>query len=88
MSWAFYFAWYENMKYEIQEYRGSLSYYDYFLASGAAGRSINTRDTQSLIYSDRTCRCSDCRVYESDLGDQDTYIIDFSESSRSLHIDA
>ncbi|KAL2050772.1 hypothetical protein ABVK25_009010 [Lepraria finkii] len=37
VSWALYFAWYENMKYGIQEYRGSLSYYDYFLASGAAG---------------------------------------------------
>lgn len=41
VSWALYFAWYESIKDGIRDYRGSLSYYDYFLASGAAGAHLH-----------------------------------------------
>lgn len=48
ISWALYFVWYDRIKHEIQEYRRpgigtgtgtetGLSYYDFFIASGAAG---------------------------------------------------
>ena len=41
ISWALYFAWYESIKDGIGGSRGSLSYYDYFLASGAAGAHLH-----------------------------------------------
>ena len=41
ISWALYFAWYESIKDGIRGYRGSLLYYDYFLASGAAGAHLH-----------------------------------------------
>lgn len=41
LSWAFYFVWYDRIKYGIRSYRGfdngGLSYYDFFIASGTAG---------------------------------------------------
>ncbi|MCJ1458372.1 hypothetical protein MMC28_008744 [Mycoblastus sanguinarius] len=40
VSWALYFVWYEKIKRGVQSHRGpttGLSYYDFFLASGAAG---------------------------------------------------
>ncbi|MCJ1248332.1 hypothetical protein MMC30_005549 [Trapelia coarctata] len=40
VSWGLYFLWYDKVKRGIARYRGggqSLSYYDYFLASGTAG---------------------------------------------------
>ena len=41
LSWALYFVWYDRIKYGIGSYRGSgsssLSYYDFFIASGTAG---------------------------------------------------
>ena len=44
VSWALYFVWYERMKIGIEIYRGlktGLSYYDYLIASGAAGTIIS-----------------------------------------------
>ncbi|SLM35754.1 mitochondrial folate carrier protein [Lasallia pustulata] len=40
VSWALYFWWYSNIKDALNAYHGperGLSYYDYFIASGAAG---------------------------------------------------
>ncbi|KAL9129849.1 MAG: hypothetical protein Q9217_001804 [Psora testacea] len=40
VSWALYFVWYDQIKHGARAWRGredGLSYYDYFLASGAAG---------------------------------------------------
>lgn len=42
LSWAFYFAWYDKAKKQIQTYHGDqseLSYHEFFLASGIAGMS-------------------------------------------------
>lgn len=36
-SWSLYFVLYGKIKGEIEGYRGSLSYYDFFFASGSAG---------------------------------------------------
>ena len=43
ISWALYFLWYDRLKNGLQVYHGSkesLSYYDFFVASGAAGAII------------------------------------------------
>jgi len=40
VSWALYFALYGHLKAAIEAYRGSLSYYDFFIASGAAGAHL------------------------------------------------
>lgn len=37
VSWALYFVVYDRIKYSIRVYQGPLSYYDFFIASGAAG---------------------------------------------------
>ncbi len=42
LSWALYFVWYDSIKHEILSYRrlenSGLSYYDFFIASGSAGK--------------------------------------------------
>ena len=55
MSWALYFVGYDKLKSGIQAYHGRsyrLSYYDFFLASGAAGTLIRypTIPGRSLIF--------------------------------------
>lgn len=43
VSWALYFVCYDKLKHGLQLFHGrssSLSYYDFFLASGAAGKIL------------------------------------------------
>jgi len=45
ISWALYFAFYGRLKAAIEAYQGSLSYYDFFIASGAAGAYLYSKGT-------------------------------------------
>lgn len=40
VSWALYFTFYGRLKSAFEHYQGSLSYYDFFIASGAAGAQL------------------------------------------------
>lgn len=52
ISWALYFVWYDRIKHGIQDFRGpgtGLSYYDFFVASGAAGTSRSQQSPRGYI---------------------------------------
>lgn len=90
ISWALYFVWYDRMKVGIQDYRGPgarLSYYDFFVASGAAGTFQFPTSTcayrRLTVYMFRDVNRS---VHESNMGDQDPHAVNIQQPPRSLHI--
>ncbi len=55
VSWSLYFACYARLKSGLQTYHGQhhrLSYYDFFLASGAAGRTPDLWLNNCSVFSD------------------------------------
>lgn len=48
VSWALYFAFYGRLKTSLEAHHGSLSFYDYFLASGAAGAFYHSYEIWEL----------------------------------------
>jgi len=72
ISWALYFVWYDRIKHGIQDYRGprtGLSYYDFFIASGAAGKFLSPAPIIiHFIEADYTSRDLDGLMHKSHLG--------------------
>lgn len=67
-SWALYFAWYDQIKYNLSAGRAPearLSHLDYFTASGVAGAIMLRRDAWKSL---TRARWVDCILYQSDLG--------------------
>lgn len=85
ISWALYFAFYGRLKTAIEAYQGSLSYYDFFIASGAAGAQLYSKSTLVISF-DQPFRCTDCHLYKSRVGHQDTYAINIIEASWSVYV--
>lgn len=100
VSWALYFVCYDKLKHELQELHGRgsrLSYYDFFLASGAAGKNFSRdlcfapppqicgRKKKAFLCScwfyDRSC---DGGLDEPDLGDQNAHAVHILDASRRV----
>ena len=77
VSWALYFVWYDKVKKHLQLYHGEnskLSYYDFFLASGVAGREVLDSDNTEEMTEPST-RDAYSHHYESHLGNQNSHAL-------------
>ena len=88
VSWAFYFMCYGKVKdalIYLNRPNTTLSYYDYFLASGTAGEQTQPVIDQRVFY-DRHSRSFNSSLYESNLGHQDSHAVHFFEAPARLHV--
>ena len=77
VSWALYFVCYDKLKNGLQIFHGRgslLSYYDFFLASGAAGKYLECCPKAAFLLI-RSTRNFDCGLHKPHMGDQNSHAV-------------